>query len=126
VPGLFAKSAGGPALLASRCEECGELAFPRRQVCPRCKRFSTVPVEIGQRARLYSFTVCHAARVGWPAPYLQAYVELPEGLRVFTLVSSSIEPSAGALTIGMDMELAIEPVSGGDGPLTYKYRPASN
>jgi uncharacterized OB-fold protein len=113
-------------LLGSRCGVCGELAFPGRPVCPRCKRASTAPAEIGQRARLHSFTVCHAARAGWPAPYLQAYVELPEGLRVFSLISSSVEPAADALEIGAEMELVVEPVHGDDGPLTYKYRPAGH
>lgn len=126
LPGLFAIVDGCPALVASRCEDCGELAFPRREVCPRCKRFSTVSVAVGQRAQLHSFTVCHTARVGWPAPYLQAYVELPEGLLVFTLISSSVEPRADALKVGMEMELEVEPVHFDNGLLTYKYHPTSN
>jgi uncharacterized OB-fold protein len=124
VPGLFTVGGdGAPSLLGSRCESCGEVAFPARKVCPRCKRFSTVPANIGQRATLFSFTVCHAAPAGWEAPYLQAYVELPEGIRVFTLVSASVEPSTGALQTGMPMQLEVEPVHGKTGPLTYKYAP---
>lgn len=81
-------------------------------------------MRLGEAARLYSFTVCHSAPSGWPAPYLQAYVELPEGIRVFTLISDEVEPTADALDVGTPMELVVEPVHPGSEALTYKYRPA--
>jgi uncharacterized OB-fold protein len=80
-------------------------------------------VSLGQRGTLYSFTVCHVAPEGWQAPYFQAYIELPEGLRVFSLVSSSVEPKADRLRVGMTMELIVEPVQPGSDILTFKYRP---
>lgn len=82
-------------------------------------------IRVGDGARLYSFTVCHSALSGWPAPYLQAYVELPEGIRAFTLISDEVEPTADALEVGMLMELVVEPVHPGSAEVTYKYRPAS-
>jgi uncharacterized OB-fold protein len=82
-----------------------------------------VGAKVGQRGSLYSFTVCHVAPAAWEAPYLQAYIELPEGLRVFSLVSSTIEPRTNSLRIGTEMELVIEPVQPGNPLLTYKYRP---
>lgn len=123
VEGLCELGPSGPRLMASRCELCDEQAFPRRSVCPRCKRPSMRPVHLGEHGTLFSFTVCHVAPSGWRAPYLQAYVELPEGLRVFTLVSDAVEPRIDALEAGMAMELVIEPVAPGDERVTYKYRP---
>jgi uncharacterized OB-fold protein len=114
---------GRPCLLASRCSGCGELAFPPRRVCPRCKRRATEVARLGPGARLLSFTVCHTAPAGWRAPYLQAYVEVPEGIRVFTLISDDVEPRADALEVGMPMELVVEPLPAGDGAVTYKFRP---
>jgi uncharacterized protein len=81
-------------------------------------------VLLGKRGRLYSFTICHAAPRGWDAPYFQAYVELPEGIRIFTLVSSDVEPRPDVLSVGMPMELVVEPVQPREQALTYKYRPA--
>jgi uncharacterized OB-fold protein len=81
------------------------------------------PRRIGRTSTLYGFTVCHTAPSGWQAPYLQAYVELPEGIRVFTLVSDDVEPSADALTVGEPMELVVEPVHPEATIITYKYRP---
>ncbi len=82
------------------------------------------PVRLGQRGTLYSATVCQVAPEGWRAPYLQAYVELPERIRVFTLISSEIDPRADALERGTPMELVVEPVQPGAEAVTYKYRPA--
>jgi len=113
----------GPHLLASRCERCDRYAFPARQVCPRCKLRSMSPVRLGQRGTLYSFTVCHVAPEGWKAPYLQAYIQLPEGLRIFSLISNSIEPAGESLRVGMSMELVVEPVHPESEVLTFKYRP---
>lgn len=113
----------GPRLLASQCERCGRYAFPPRLICPRCKQRSMVQAKLGQRGTLYSFTVCHAAPEGWQAPYFQAYIQLPEGLRVFSLVSSAVQPSAEALRVGMEMELVVEAVQPGSELVTFKYRP---
>jgi benzoylsuccinyl-CoA thiolase BbsA subunit len=113
----------GPRLLVSCCQRCGRYAFPARRVCPRCKLRSMASVKLGQRGTLYSFTVCHVAPEGWKAPYLQAYIQLPEGLRIFSLISSSIKPTAEALRVGMPMELVVEPVQPGSDVLTFKYRP---
>jgi uncharacterized protein len=124
VPGRFeVDDDGTPWLSASRCTSCGRVAFPARRACPRCRTRSTVPQRVGRTATLYGFTVCHTAPSGWRAPYLQAYVALPEGIRVFTLVSDEVEPAADALVVGEPMELIVEPVHPGDAIVTYKYRP---
>jgi uncharacterized OB-fold protein len=123
LPGLYDETPDGPRLCASRCELCGRHAFPARGACPRCKRRSMRPAQIGARAQLYSFTVCHAAPAGWRASYLQAYFRLPEGITVFGLVSDTVVPSADALRPGQLMELVVEPVWPGSGQVTCKYRP---
>ncbi|HET8673533.1 MAG TPA: OB-fold domain-containing protein [Thermoleophilaceae bacterium] len=123
VPGLYEVGPEGPRLIASRCETCESYAFPPRTVCSRCKSRTMVPARVGERGTLFSFTVCHAAPSGWRAPYLQAYVSPPEGIRVFSLVSDEVPARLDALQVGMEMELVIEPVRPGGEVLTYKYRP---
>ena len=84
---------------------------------------------MGRRGRLFSFTIANAASLGFTAPYFQAYVELPEGPRVFALISDDVPVVADALADGMEMELVIEPVrtdEQGRPVLTYKYRPIAS
>jgi uncharacterized OB-fold protein len=85
-------------------------------------------VEIGRTGKVYSFTIARAASVGFEAPYFQAYVDLPEGPRVFSLISESVPVSENSLREGMDVELVVEPVRrdrSGKTIFTYKYRPAN-
>jgi uncharacterized OB-fold protein len=83
-------------------------------------------VAIGQRGRLYSHTIAHVAPAGFKAPFFQAFVDLPEGPRIFTLIGAQCPVEPSVLKDGMEMRLVIEPLA--DTPenrntLTYKYVP---
>jgi uncharacterized OB-fold protein len=122
--GLFECDENGLAYLrGSCCERCAEYVFPSRVVCPRCRLSTMRPVRMGRAGTLFSFTVSHVAPEGWQAPYLQAFVELSEGPRVFTLISDDIQPRIDALELGQPMELVIEPQTEARPELTYKFRP---
>jgi uncharacterized OB-fold protein len=116
-----------PSLLGGRCGECATVVFPKMPVCPACRRNGTMKdVEIGQRARLFSHTIARVAPTGFKAPFFQAFVDLDEGPRIFTLVGAQCPVEDGVLEDGMPMRLVIEPLA--DTPeskdlLTYKYVP---
>jgi uncharacterized OB-fold protein len=81
-------------------------------------------VEIGRTGRLYSHTIARIAPKGFKAPFFQAFVDLPEGPRIFALVGAECPVEPGVLEDGMEMRLVIEPLA--DTPenrnvLTYKY-----
>jgi len=117
-----------PCLLGNRCRECGTVVFPKMPVCPSCRRKTVMEeIEIGRTAKLYSHTIAYVAPKGFTAPYFQAFVDLPEGPRIFSLVGSECLVERGVLEDGMKMRLIVEPVA--DTPersdeLTYKYVPA--
>ena len=67
-------------------------------------------------------------RKGFTAPSFQAFIDLPEGPRVFSLIGSKYPVERGVLEDGMEMRLIVEPLA--DTPehkdeLTYKYVPAN-
>jgi hypothetical protein len=124
---LFEQVADGRAVLrGSGCARCGEKVFPARVVCPRCRESTMRPERLGPYGVLYSFTVSNVAPAGWQAPYLQAFVALSEGPRVFTLISAEVEPRIDALTVGQSMELVLEPLTPVRPELTYKFRPRTD
>jgi uncharacterized OB-fold protein len=116
-----------PALLGSRCGNCAIVVFPKMPVCPACRRNGTMrEVEIGRTGQLYSHTIARVAPQGFRAPYFQAFVDLDEGPRIFTLIGAQCPVEDGVLEDGMAMRLVIEPLA--DTPenkdrLTYKYVP---
>lgn len=121
---LFERADDGLAYLrGSRCERCGENVFPARVVCPRCRKTTMRPVRLSRQGALFSFTVSNVAPEGLQVPYLQAFVELDDGPRVFTLISSEVEPRLDALAVGEPMELVIEPITPVRSELVYKFRP---
>lgn len=130
VPGLVSLAGWpgqSPALIGSRCDYCGAVVFPRIAVCPRCRSPKSMQlVEIGRRGKIYSFTIARVASIGFQAPYFQAYIDLPEGPRIFSLISDTVPVSEKSLYEGMEVELVVESVRrdpSGTAIFTYKYRP---
>lgn len=115
-----------PHLIGSRCRKCGYAAFPKREICPACVEEGLMEeIPLSRRGRLNTFTLTTVAPPGFQAPYIQGFVDLPEGCTVFTLITGC-EPSEGSLQIGQEMELVIEPVrldEEGNQLLGYKFKP---
>ena len=118
-----------PYLLGAKCSSCGTVVFPKMPVCPACHRNGVMKeAEIGRRGRIFSHTIAHFAPKGFKAPLFQIFVDLPEGPRIFSLVSAECPVENGVLENGMEMRLVIEPLA--DTPenknvLTYKYVPVA-
>jgi uncharacterized OB-fold protein len=117
-----------PALVGAKCEACGAVVFPKMPVCPSCGRNGAMrEVLIGRKGRLYSHTIARFAPKGFTAPYFQAFIDLEEGPRIFSLIGAECPVEDGVLEDGMEMRLVIEPLA--DTPenkdiLSYKYVPA--
>ena len=81
-------------------------------------------IPLSTSGKLDAFTVIHVAPAGFEAPYIQAYVDLPEGLRLYTMVTG-VEPREDALEEGQEMELVITKImedEKGNDLIGYKFR----
>ena len=74
--------AGQPRLMGGLCAECGAKVFPKPKICSACWATDQQDLALATRGKLYSFSVVHAARKGWPSPYAIAYVDLDDGVRI--------------------------------------------
>lgn len=84
-------------------------------------------IEIGRTGKLYSHTIAYFAPKGFAAPSFQAFIDLPEGPRVFSLIGTQCPVERGVLEDGMEMRLIVEPLAytpEHKDDLTYKYVPA--
>lgn len=113
-------------LIGAKCSECGRVFFPKQLVCRICMRDDTMrETPLSTRGKIESFTVVHVAPQGFKAPYIQAFVELPEGPRVFSLITGC-EPSENALKTGTEVEMIIDKITEdekGNDLIGYKFRP---
>ncbi|MDR7555868.1 MAG: Zn-ribbon domain-containing OB-fold protein [Armatimonadota bacterium] len=113
-PGLFVAGADGALHLAgSRCPRCGACYFPPRLVCARCLHGALETVALSRQGTVYTYTVVHQSTPEFATPYVLAYVDLPDGVRVLAPLAG-IGPDEVA--IGLPVELRVEPVRvGADG-----------
>ena len=98
-----------PALLGTRCGDCGTLCYPQVVGCrnPECDGKHVVPARIAGRGTLYSFTI---QRYRPPAlfalepwhPYALGLVDVEDGLRVMGIVDAP----TGDIQIGMPLRLS--------------------
>ena len=122
--GLFDWPSEKPSLIGNRCKLCGKVFFPRRFICPDCFEEGTLQVvHLGRRGKLYTFCILERGPLGFDAPYAVGYIDLPEGLRIYSILT---ETSTERLKIGMEMELVIEKIridSEGNEIIGYKFKP---
>lgn len=113
-------------LLGSRCQECSLVTFPKRSICPNCLVENTMEeIPLSKKGKLYTFSVNEMAPQGFEAPYITGRVDLPEQVRVFSIIGGC-EAHEDSVQIGMDMELFFETIrldENGNSLLGYKFRP---
>ena len=117
-----------PRLIADRCLRCGELFFPKKGngLCTACQSTELEGIPLSPRGRIYSYTVVMRRPPDYyrgEVPYAIGFVELPEGIRVETLLTGC---PLDDLKLGMEVELVIERLhedEHGNEIVTYKFRP---
>lgn len=85
----FYKALDDGKLIGSRCQACGYMAVPQRQICPKCHSDQMEIIEFSGDGKLAAFTVVFVPpsemlQAGYDGknPYCTGIVELVEGPRV--------------------------------------------
>jgi uncharacterized OB-fold protein len=124
--GLFKiplQSGEKPYLIGTRCKRCSQTSFPFRAVCANCFSEEMEHIPLSTKGKLYSYTIIGYPPPGLTAPYAIGYVDLPEGVRVFSILTGW---NPGTLKVGMDVELVLDTFrqdKEGNELITYKFRP---
>lgn len=92
------QAANDGKLLIKCCDDCGQVHFYPRAICPGCFSSNTVWVEATGKGRIYSYSVTRRAKV----PYAIAYVTLAEGV---TMLSNIVNTDLDALSVDMPVEV---------------------
>ncbi len=129
--GLFVMpSEGKPGyLVGSRCHKCGEVLFPKRDMCGNCLEEDTEEIALSSRGKIAGFTVVRhqpPAPYKGPEPFVPfglAEVELPEGLSVLAQLAGC---DVDSLKINTHVDLTFENQyqdEQGDDVVMYKFKP---
>lgn len=109
-------------LVVQRCGSCGQLRHYPRALCPSCLSDAVEWVRCSGRGTVYTFTVTHQNQApGFrdQLPYVLAYVELAEGVRLLTNI---VDCTPEAVRIGMPVEVVFEDAT--PAVTLPKFRPA--
>jgi uncharacterized OB-fold protein len=106
-------------IILPRCQDCGAVQYPPREVCRRCLGASIAPAEVDARGELLSWTALHVSHE--PAlrdhlPWRIGLVKLGDGVVLYAHLCMA-EPRAGAPVSlhtgrdlhGRDVFVAVEP-----------------
>lgn len=131
--GLFTWPSDNPALLASRCQQCGIATFPASESCMACSGQDVTIEELPRKGKLWTWTVQQfMPKAPYNSdetpetftPYGVGYVELPGGVRVEGRLT---ENDPARLSIGMQMELLFDTYrveENGDEVVSFFFKPA--
>ena len=111
-------------LALQRCRDCGALRHYPRALCPRCLAADTEWVLSSGTGTVYTYTVTHqnqAPGFREGLPYVLAYVELDEGVRMLTNIVGCAPED---VRIGMPVRVVFEDVA--DGVTLPKFCPAGD
>ena len=98
--------AGHVRLIGSACAECATQVFPPTEICPECMSEDVARLALSARGTLYSWSVVHAAPKGWRLPFVAAYVDLPEGVRVFAHMVD-VDPADLVMDMAVEVCMAV-------------------
>ncbi len=95
-------------LYVQKCKSCGTLRYYTRVLCPTCLSDQTEWVKSNGKGKVYTFTVTYqnqSAGFRENLPYIMAYVELDEGIRMLTNI---VGCKPEEVKIGMPVEVTFE------------------
>ncbi len=110
-------------IVGTECADCGKRVFPPTDVCPECMSENVRPLRLGQRGTLYSWSVVHAAPKNWRLPFVAAYVDMAEGVRVFAHMVD-VDPKSLVMDMPVKVCMAVLGTDASGTPVeSYSFRP---
>ena len=106
----FAQYLNEDKLMGSKCNKCGTIATPPRQICKKCHDLDVEWVEMSGKGKLAAFTcTAIAPRImieegfGRANPYCVGVVELKEGTRVDARIEGVDAKNPETIKVGLPL-----------------------
>lgn len=111
-------------LIGSKCLQCGEVFFPMRVICPKCRRKGKLEdIKFSGNGKIQSYSVIHTPTDEFKniSPYAVAIIELEEGAKI---TSQIVDCNTDDIEIGQDVELVFRKIraEGDEGVISYGYK----
>ncbi|MEQ8689615.1 MAG: Zn-ribbon domain-containing OB-fold protein [Pseudomonadales bacterium] len=97
-------------LMLPKCEDCGQVHWYPRHICPHCHSMNLTWVEGSGEGTIYTYAVQHMVFGKWAeqAPFVTAYVDLKEGDRMLTVLRGVDPQKPEEIKIGAAVRVEFE------------------
>ena len=113
-------------LIGSRCGCCGKIYFPKRTLCPQCRRDSIGKMEeyaLKREGKIFSYSIVYESSADNSAlkPYAVAMVETSDGVRI---TGQMVDADLSEIRIGMPVRVVFRKLGeeGPSGIIRYGYK----
>lgn len=100
-------------LIGNKCGCCGKVYFPKRTICPACRRASIGKMEechLSKEGKVFSFSIVYEAPVenNVLKPYAVAMVETEDGVKI---TGQIVDADLDKIEIGMPVRVVFRKIS---------------
>ena len=119
-----------PYLEGQKCGSCGAIFLGERANCSKCgARDQMQATRLGNKGKLYSFSIVHRSFPGIDVPYISAIVDL-EGGGTIKVNLIDVEPDPANITFDMPVDVVFNDALGrkdkdGNSYIAYFFKPAA-
>ncbi|MCP2620288.1 Zn-ribbon domain-containing OB-fold protein [Candidatus Aminicenantes bacterium AC-334-K16] len=110
-------------LEAGKCQACGQIYFPPRQICALCGSREFTPTRLAEKGKLLTYTIIRVPPHQFAdlAPYAVGIAELEDGVR---LTAQIVDCSFEELRVGMPVKIEFRKIyeEGQAGIICYGYK----
>jgi uncharacterized OB-fold protein len=110
-------------LEAGKCKQCGNISFPPRLICPKCKSKTFETVQLSREGKILTFTIIRVGpdKFSKETPYVVAIIELNDGVRLTAQVADC---DVDKVEIGAKVKLTFRKIQdeGKSGLHCYGYK----
>lgn len=90
-PGALDEREGKLIQMGHKCNSCGKTSFPAVELCPACSSDEVQKVPLSTEGKVFSYSITRVPVGPFKPPIIGAYVDLPEGTRVFAQLHAELE-----------------------------------
>ena len=113
-------------LIGNKCEECGQVFFPPRESCPKCRRKSMgkiKEIKLTGKGEIVTYSIIHVGPEEFEdqVPYPIAVIQLDEGPRITAQI---VDCDIHDVKIGMKVKSTFRKIQqdGSTGAIYYGYK----
>lgn len=101
-PGALEEREGKLIQMGNRCNRCGKTSFPVVELCPACSSEDVEKVPLSIEGIVFSYSITRVPVGPYKPPIIGAYIDLPEGTRIFAQIRGDAEQVITGMKVRME------------------------